>query len=222
MHNLNLFVHISAGTLALLAGSVSMFTRKGSRLHRLSGKTFLILLSVVVTTGFFGFFLFRSNPFLLMLTMLSGYVGYAGWRNLILKEEEGNMLDAMIAAVTLVGGCSYTYWLRENPDNDFNPSVIYPTVGALVLVTIYDLLKYFFLHSYLKRLWLYEHIYKTTSAFSAILSAFVGTVLPDFKPYSQIGPSTLMLSVIVFYITKEAMKRKRITTRKLQAVIREI
>lgn len=51
----------------------------------------------------------------------------------------------------------------------------------ILLVIIYDFLRYLIpKNSYRKhRIWLYEHIYKMTSAFSAILSAFTGTVLDE-------------------------------------------
>ena len=220
MHAINLIIHISAGVAALIAGSVAIFSGKGSKRHRYFGRIFLVLLSVVVATGMIGAILFRSNPFLLMLTFLSGYVGYAGWRNLQLKEREASLPDAGLAAITLVAGTAYAYWLQTNADNDFNPAVIYSTLGALWLVTVYDLLRYFFLHAYLKQLWLYEHIYKTTSAFSAIFSAFTGTVLPGFKPYSQVGPSAIMMTVIVTYIVIEAVRKKRMTVRRVQTVMR--
>jgi hypothetical protein len=38
----------------------------------------------------------------------------------------------------------------------------------------------------------------------------VGTVLPNFKPYSQLGPSVLCLWLIVFFIQRQAVAyRKR-------------
>jgi hypothetical protein len=47
------------------------------------------------------------------------------------------------------------------------------------------------------------------SAYSAILSAFTGTVLPGFKPYSQLGPSVLCLWLIVFFIWRQAAAQRK-------------
>jgi hypothetical protein len=63
--------------------------------------------------------------------------------------------------------------------------------------TIYDLSKYLWLYPYLKKWWIYKYFHKMISAFSALLSAFVGTILPDFKPFSQLG-SVLLLLIIWF------------------------
>jgi hypothetical protein len=159
-----------------------------------------------VTTGFIGWLLFRSNSFLLMLTMLSGYLGYSGYRNVRLKEERSTGTDAGVAALALFTGLLYIGILNKS-NTSWNPSVVYPTLSGLVLVTVYDLCKHFWWHSPIKVWWLYEHIYKMLSAHSALLSAFCGTLFPDYKPYSQIGPSIFSLWLIGFFIVQQARLR---------------
>ncbi len=46
----------------------------------------------------------------------------------------------------------------------------------------------------------YEHIYKMTSAFSGLLSAFIGTVFEEYKPHSQYIPSALGVLIILGFI----------------------
>ena len=207
LHTLNLVIHVSCGTIALLIGFIALLKRSQLKVHKRFGRYFLWLLAVVVTSGFVGFLLFRSNSFLLMLTFLSVYVGYAGYRNIQLREDRSSTTDVVIAVVALASGCLYLVSMQLSGGN-WSPSVIYPTLGALVLVTLYDLVKHFWLHPQLKNWWLYEHIYKMVSAYSAIASAFVGTVLPGLKPFSQIGPSTLALIFIIYAIWQQARKQK--------------
>jgi hypothetical protein len=207
LHTLNLIIHVSCGTIALLIGFIALLKRSHFKVHKRFGRYFLRLLAVVVTTGFIGFLLFRSNSFLLMLTFLSGYVGYAGYRTIQLHAARSSTTDAIIAAVALTSGCLYLVSMQLS-GGDWSPSVIYPTLGALALVTLFDLVKHFWLHPQLKNWWLYEHIYKMVSAYSAIASAFVGTILPGFKPYSQIGPSTLALIFIIYAIWQQVGKQK--------------
>jgi len=210
IHTINISIHVLAGTIALIIGTITIISPKGSRAHRRFGWYFLILLSVVVATGFFGWLFFRSNSFLLMLTVLSGYVGYTGYRAIKLREQRLTGTDIIHTISALTAGVAYMMWLNQSNTN-WSPSVVYPTLSALVLVAVYDLLKYFWLHPRIKGWWLYEHIYKMVSAYSAILSAFCGTVLPQFKPYSQILPSVLSLWVIVFFIVKYARRPLRST-----------
>lgn len=207
IHKLNILLHVTAGTTALVIGVLTIFFYSQPTRHKRFGRYFLYLLAVVVTTGFLGWLFFRSNSFLLMLTLLAGYVGYAGWRSIRLRQKRTSMVDTGIAFVSLGTGVAYLLWLKQS-NADWSSSVVYPTLGALLLVTVYDLLKFFWLHPYIKEWWLYEHIYKMVSAFSAIFSAFVGTVLPNFKPYSQIGPSTFCLWLIVFFIWQQAKKKR--------------
>ncbi|MDB5115703.1 MAG: hypothetical protein JWQ79_1195 [Mucilaginibacter sp.] len=49
--------------------------------------------------------------------------------------------------------------------------------------------------------WLYEHIVKMLGAFSGLLSAFSGTVFPQYQPYSQ-----FILSILGTLITICFMK----------------
>lgn len=208
IHQLNILIHVLAGTLALIIGLVALVAPKHSYRHVRFGRCFLYLLAVVVGSGFMGWIFFRSNPFLLMLTLLSGYVGYAGWRSVRLREKKSSRFDLLVALFAITIGLLYLGHIRQ-ADANWNPVVIYSTLGALCLVATYDILKYVWLYPYLKKWWIYEHIYKMVSAFSAIFSAFIGTVLPDYKPYSQIGPSSLCMLLIVILIWKQALAGKK-------------
>jgi hypothetical protein len=205
-HQLNIFIHIGAGSLALIIGAVILFAKKGTPFHRKWGKYFVVLLSIVVSTGFFGWLFFRTNHFLLMLTILAGYNTLTGYWITKSRERRAAPILLALTFATLFIGSFYVIWLM-NSDDIWNKTVIYSTVSALILVTTYDLIKGLFLHVRMQQWWLYEHIYKMVSAFSAILSAFTGTVLPDYKPYSQVAPSGICMMLIVFFIYREYRKQ---------------
>jgi len=206
-HQLNIALHVSLGTIALLVGIGALLTQHKAKLHRRIGRVFLWLLSGVVGTALLGALLFRVTPFLLMLTLLSGYVGYSGYRVVRLRERRASGWDALIALVVLLAAGAYVT-THGGQGRNWSPAVIMPTLGAIGLVTVYDLIKFAWLHSRLRTWWLYEHIYKLISAFSALLSAFSGTVLPQFKPYSQIMPSAFCLGLIAYFIWKRARRSR--------------
>ena len=208
LHTFNISLHVLAGTTALVIGLLALSSRKPSARHFRYGRYFLYLLVVVVGTGFTGLLFFRSSSFLLMLTLLAGYNVFAGYRTVRLRERRSTRADALVSAGTLLIGLLYLFYLRQSGGN-WAPSVVYSTLAALALVTIYDLLKHLWLHERIQSWWLYEHIYKMLSAYSALLSAFTGTVLPGFKPYSQLGPSVLCLWLIVFFIWRQVLLRKK-------------
>ncbi len=203
LHQLNIIVHVVAGTIAIILGIIAILKNRNVPLHRKVGTYFKYLLVIVVGTGFLGFLFFRQEPFFLILTLIAGYVGYAGFRNIQLKENLAGKQDLVISLISL----SVTIWYGCYVIHHrlvANPVLVYSTLGALVFVISYDLLKYFFLHERLKKWWLYEHIYKVISAFSAMLSAFAGNVFRDFHPYSQIGPSLICTLLIIYFIVQRA------------------
>ncbi|UFH51946.1 hypothetical protein [Spirosoma sp. KNUC1025] len=210
LHTLNIFTHILFGTLALIVGLITLFYQNWPQRHIRYGRYFLYMLTVVVATACIGIILFRSNPFLLMLTLLGGYVGYSGYRAVRLREQRASGTDMLIAISTLVAGGIYIRTMQL-AGGSWSPVVVYSTMLALVMVAGYDLLKYVWLYNRLKTWWLYEHIYKMMSAYSAILSAFSGTVLAHYKPYSQILPSLICIWAIVYFIWKRVRNRSRVS-----------
>jgi hypothetical protein len=210
LHNLNVTVHVLCGTIGLLIGLLALLYRNRPQSHIRFGRYFLYTLTIVVGTAFIGILFFHSNSFLLLLTLLGGYVGYSGFRTIRLREHPASTIDLLISIGVLIAGGVYLGTM-ELAGGNWSPSVVYPTLSALVLVAGYDLIKRLWLFNKLKTWWLYEHIYKMISAYSAILSAFSGTVFPQYKPYSQILPSALCISAIIYFIWQQAKYRKSVS-----------
>lgn len=208
LHLINLIIHVCFGLMALGLGLLALLVPKERGAHTRFGCWFLYAISVVVGTGLLGAVFFRASPFLVMLTLLAGYVSYAGWRAVKLRENRSSRQDVAWALIALTSGICFL-WIAKSSDASWNPAVTYSTFGALLLVTTYDVVKHYWLHERLKGGWLYEHIYKMFSAFSALLSAFSGNALPQFKPYSQLGPSVLGLILMVWFMSRQS-KRKAV------------
>ena len=189
IHLTNIIVHVTAGSAGLLLGVMALLTRKGGARHKKAGRWFLAVLSVVILTGLIGVFVFKRNTFLLVITMLSAYLGFSGFRTIRFKSNQPRVPDMAVAVVTLLSVIYFLYYMRSI-GMIWSPVIIYSTVGYLSLVIAYDFIRYLIPRERYGGLWLYEHILKMVSAFSGILSAFVGTVLPQYQPYSQFLPST--------------------------------
>jgi uncharacterized membrane protein len=190
LHKSNLILHISAGCFALLIGISILFLKKGGRVHRRSGRTFLFLLFFVTLTGLIGVFVFKRNGFLLVITTLSGYMGFSGFRAIRNRSNHPKIID-ITAALLALASVVFFLWYFHSIGMMWSPVIIYSTVGYLVLAVCYDLGRYLIKEGVYQKLWLHEHIVKLVSAFSGLLSAFTGTVLPQYQPYSQFLPSIL-------------------------------
>lgn len=211
LHNINILVHIITGSIALLLGLIALLSRKGGVIHNKTGRFFLIFISAVIFTGLIGVFVFGRNTFLLVITILSGYVSFSGYRILKLKANIPKKIDVLVAIVSLLILIYFLYYFKSI-GMIWSPIIIYSTVGALLIVISYDFLRYLIPRKNYKenRIWIYEHIYKMTSAFSALLSAFIGTVFEKYQPHSQYIPSALGLLIIsgfIFYVYKFGLKR---------------
>lgn len=211
MHEANIIIHVFAGISALILGFLALLSTKGGKLHNTSGRYFLGFMTVVILTGLIGVLVFGRNTFLLVITVLSGYVAFSGYRITKLKTNKPKMLDIAVALSSLLVVAYFLYYFHSI-GMIWSPIIIYSTVGALLLIIAYDFLRYLIPQKVYKnrKIWLYEHIYKMTNAFSALLAAFSGTVLENYKPHSQYLPSVFGMMVTIgfmFYISKFRLKK---------------
>jgi hypothetical protein len=88
----------------------------------------------------------------------------------------------------------------------WNPAVIYSTLGSLMCVATYDLARFAFPKRWFAKLWLHEHLVKMIGAYTAVVSAFSGTVLGAWQPYSQLVPSLLGTGLQIGYVLYFAAK----------------
>ncbi len=207
LHKLNILIHIFCGTIALIIGGAALVVNKSKPIHKKIGTIFLIFLSVVIVTALSGVFLFKRNNFLLVITILSGYFGFSGFRTLKTKSNKPKLFDISISLIAVSTVFYFLYYVKTI-GMIWQPVIIYSTVGTLLMVVGYDFLRYFIPHSKYQRLWFYEHIFKMIGAYSALLSAFSGTVLSEYQPYSQILPSIfgtfLQIAFIVYFYRKSS------------------
>ncbi|MDO6470966.1 hypothetical protein [Maribacter sp. 1_MG-2023] len=209
-HQLNIWLHIISGCLAMIMAIIAMISSKGKTIHKKSGLLFVYLIAVVIATGLIGILIFKVNTFLLVLTLLSGYQAFSGYRILGNKKSLPKLLDIIVAVITLGAGIYFMYYI-ETIGFIWAPGIIYSTVAALFLIITYDFLRYLLPKNKYKNRWLYEHIYKMVASFTALLAAFIGTVLPEYKPYSQFLPSIfgtlLAIGFIIFFWRKNKIKK---------------
>lgn len=203
-HRFNIVIHVLFGLLALLLGLAAMIVPKGKKMHIKTGQWYVKTMMVVVITGLLGVLVFKRSVFLLVVTILSGYTAWSGVRTLRLKGKAPLWFDYAIplASLGIAGGYVYYLW---HTGMFWAPVVTYSILSALFVVCVYDVLRLVISPNIRQKLWLPEHIYKMTSSFIAITSAFTGTVLSNYKPYSQIVPGILGWIYIIgaiFYFSR--------------------
>src|SRR5258708_11584045 len=207
-HSTNIVVHVTAGTIALLLGIITLSSEKGKSAHKKTGRLFLLSLLFVISTGLIGVFVFGRNTFLLVITLLSAYQGFSGYRILQTKSNKPESVDVLMAIITLLSAFYFMYFFKKI-GMMWSPVIIYSTIGWLVTIIVYDFLRYLIPVAKYKRTWFYEHIVKMIAAFSAITSAFTGTVFPNYQPYSQFLPSivgTLLMIGFIYHFKRQDLR----------------
>lgn len=203
LHTSNIVIHVVIGSIALLLGLIALVSKKGKKWHVKSGKLFLSFLAIVIATGLIGVFVFKRNTFLLIITVLSAYYGFSGYRILQTKSNRPELLDISVAILSLISVSYFLYYFKSI-GMYWSPIIVYSTVGALFMIIAYDFFRYLIPKKVYGNMWLYEHIFKMIGAFTALLSAFTGTVFENYQPYSQFLPSVfgtlLQIGFIVYYL----------------------
>ncbi|WP_323800928.1 DUF2306 domain-containing protein [Parasphingorhabdus sp.] len=82
-----LIIHICAGTIGLLSGTVSLFSRKGFPLHRKWGHIFFVSMLVMGATGAFVAFM-RDRPDSTIAGLLTFYLVSTAWMAVRRKSGE--------------------------------------------------------------------------------------------------------------------------------------
>lgn len=198
LHHLNIAIHVIAGSTALIIGLITMLLPK-TIIHARVGRTFLKLMTLTVATGLVGVLIYGRNTFLLVITILSGYVAFSGYRVIRRRSNKPHALDIIVALLSISAVFYFLYYFSKI-GIIWSPVIVYSTVGYLCMVVAYDLFRYNIPAEVYSKLWIHEHIFKMVSAFSGLLSAFTGTVFPTYQPYSQFLPSIFGLLIIFYFI----------------------
>ena len=95
-----LIIHIGAGSVALLAAGVALFTAKGGVNHVRSGRVYALAMTGVFLTAL-PLALLGADLFLLLIGVFSFYLVFAGWR--FARNRRGHPQPVDWAAVAIMG-----------------------------------------------------------------------------------------------------------------------
>ncbi|MEM9525498.1 MAG: hypothetical protein AAGA31_02765 [Bacteroidota bacterium] len=198
LHQANILLHVFAGLIGIIFGILAYTSVKGSDNHRKYGRNFLWLMAIVVGTALLGTVFFIDRPFLTIVAFQSGYFAFSGWRAVKLKEERFRLWDLLVA-VSVAVLLGLFLWRLQTATIYWNRGIVYYLLFYLCLVLGFDLLRYFIPNLITnRRFWVYDHIFKLTSAFTALVSAGLGTVLGAYAPWSQIIPAVIATFWLIF------------------------
>lgn len=216
LHHINIITHIIAGTIAIGFGIAAYATLKGGKGHRRMGIAFLFFMSLVMLTAVNGVLNFVDRPFLTVVTLQSAYLAWSGWRAVKRKSQPLNQSDLLLLLVAS-GFVAQFFWKMQTANIVWNQGVVWYLLLYLVAILIFDGWRCFrpsLITS--PRFWIYDHLFRMTGAFTALVSAGIGTVMGDWAPWSQIIPATVSTGWLFFALCYYPRKmRKNPSTQRL-------
>ncbi len=133
-----MFLHISMGTIAVLAGAAALIVRKGSRVHRGIGNVFLITMTIMSAAG-----IYLALVLPMAISVLVGaftiYLVITSWMAARQNDERINLVHYVALVVTLgvaAGGLWFGLEAQNSPDGlkDGLPAFPHYFFGALALL----------------------------------------------------------------------------------------
>jgi uncharacterized membrane protein len=102
-----IYVHITAGTAAILAGFTALFARKGESLHRASGNAFFVSMLVMCTSAFF-VAVERAQTINIYASLLTLYFIGTSWTAATRRDGESGRFEAiaLVAAIAIATSAS--------------------------------------------------------------------------------------------------------------------
>jgi hypothetical protein len=211
-----LALHVAAGVLAVAAGLPPIFSAKGSRLHRWSGRVFVALMSLLLVAAWVMTVL-HFNAYFAALSATATITAFSGVRVLGRKRpdldprQRARPIDWLLTLAVVAVGAWVLVLLGLGRAGDKT------AVGAALVYAAFtyggwDLWRFArpTAWPFSPNLWTYEHLVKMLSAYGAVLSAFSGnflTVLPP--PWSQLWPTLLFQPLAIAWIVVLVRRQRR-------------
>lgn len=222
-----LYLHIGAGSVGLLAGAAALLFRKGSPLHRLAGKTFVVSMLIMSTIGA------SVAPFLptperasVLAGVLTFYLVLTSWAAVKRKPGQFGRFDlgALVGSLAITATGAYFIWLAsQSPTGSLDGQ---PAGAFFLFVFIASVAAVGDLSLILRRgvrgaTRLARHLWRMTMAlFIAANSLFLGQsqVFPKALQGSTwlLVPAVLILTLLLFWLGHVgygAYGRKRLRAR---------
>jgi uncharacterized membrane protein len=210
-----LILHISCGLGASLVGLAPIFTRKGSRVHRLSGRLFAALMTTLLACAWLMTAL-HFSPYFLALSATATMTLFSGLRVLgrkrpdLRREDRARPLD-WIVTVGVVGVGIWVLVLVVSGRTGSLAAVSSALAYGALVYGGWDLWRFARPTDwpFSPNLWNYEHLTKMLGAYGAVLAAFSGNFLTFIPtPWSQLWPSILFQTVTIFWIAVLIVRRR--------------
>ena len=202
-----IIIHAICGSIALVAGTLSMIFRKGQKWHKLSGRVFYIFMTATAVSALIVAVMpGHVNPFLFTIGVFTWYLVWTGNAALRYKNKDVNIfLDKIVSLIMFITGIGmvlYPYFVYGKIN------IILSVFGVLgILLALIDLNR-FRSPETLRQVWLKLHITKMIGGYIAAFTAFIVVTgaIPGIAGW--LLPTAPGLAVIFYWLRKVSVKSR--------------
>ncbi len=206
-----IIIHAAAGTVALLAGPVAMFAKKGARHHRRAGLFyFYSMVAVFVTAVVVAYF--KSLSFLFMVAFFSFYLVLSGYRALRWKSlTSGGKVARTDWIIQIAAGLTAVVLLAWGTFQVLNGSLfgsVAVVFGGIALLRVWQTTSRFRTPPEDKAYWLYAHIVGMSAGYIATLTAFLVVNVHFLSPVIVWLLPTVIGAPLILSVTRSIKAKK--------------
>lgn len=211
-----LVIHVVAGLGSVLIGIAPILTRKGSRAHRLTGRLFAGLMTVLLAAAWVMTAL-KMNTYFLGLSASASLTLFSGLRVLgrkrpdLRRSDRATALD-WVATLGVIGVGLLTLWLGLTGQGNAPPAIAFALAYGSLSVGGWDIWRFARPTDwpFSPELWRYEHVWKMIGAYSAVMNAFAGNFLQFIPlPWSALWPTVLFQTLTIGWIAMLIVQKRR-------------
>ena len=200
-----IIIHANLGSIALLAGFLSLAVKKGEKLHKKSGLIFYYsMLASALTAMIIAMIPHHENPFLFAIGVFSSYFIITGKRAIKFKTTKPHLkTDKIISLIMVITGLLMII-LPLMLNHSLN--IILLIFGALGGTLALRDLKLYKAPEKLQEKWLKLHLSKMLGGYISATTAFivVNQLIPGI--YGWLIPSIIGSLYITFWVRKLSPK----------------
>jgi len=204
-----LYIHILAGSTALLAAVIPVATKKGGTHHVRAGRVYALAMTIVFVTAL-PLAILGDDIFLLIIAFFSFYLVFAGWRFARNRGRKPQLVDWAAVSIMAVTGLSmwiYSAVIGLSGDSIWIALAVFGTIA--VALSVVDV-QYHHNWSESASQRIQRHLTNMLAGTIATITA-VAVVNLDFEPawITWIAPTALITPLIVWWNVKLARLRVR-------------
>jgi uncharacterized membrane protein len=217
VHAILLFLHICAGSIGLIAGSINLIRRKSGLRHRQIGRVFTYAMLIAGGTAI-SLAWINPNPFLVIVGLFTIYLVGTGYRYILLRSKQEprkpEVLDLMLIVGMALAGIVFIVLgsIHLFQGNLFG--IVYLVFGSVGLLFVRgDIINYRG-RSAIFNYWQTAHLQRMIGGYIASLTAFL-VVNYNFFPNIIPGwlfwllPSIILTPLIIIWSRKYGIVKEK-------------